>query len=364
MNAKELLRRHAAGERGFDGVSLRGETLREVDLSGVSLRGADLGGADLVKARLDGADLEGAVLRGANLGSTSFRGAKLRHADLRDANARAEFEGADLTGARFTEGSVAKARRGRVPVEDVLVVSDRAYREECLSKPIDYDWLLAHLRPDIRQLATPSESDDAWERTLRLPAFELWLSDLEVGSWQLAIRAAYGAAATTLAFWHALEASPSARAPRLVCPPSYKMEGIAKYLAQPERETLRRLAQLIDVTSQEPRRYSEEMAPWIDVDEHGLIESKASWCEEAAESCLEVLLHSVMGPYYDGFNATPRSLRFVGMTALSAHRHSTLEPIEPAIEAVLAGIREQLTPDELAVSLSTTERLYRAPAAW
>jgi hypothetical protein len=159
MNAKELLRRHAAGERGFDGVSLRGETLREADLSGVSLRGADLGGADLVKARLDGADLEGAVLRGANLGSTSFRGAKLRHADLRDANARAEFEGADLTGARFTEGSVAKARRGRVPVEDVLVVSDRAYREECLSKPIDYDWLLAHLRPDIRQLATPSESD-------------------------------------------------------------------------------------------------------------------------------------------------------------------------------------------------------------
>lgn len=359
MNAKELLRRHAAGERGFDGVSLRGETLREADLSGVSLRGADLGGADLVKARLDDADLEGAILRGA-----SFRGAKLRDADLRDANTHSEFEGADLTGARFTEGSLAKARRGRVAVEGVLVVSDRAYREECLSKPIDHDWLLAHLRPDIRQLATPSESDDAWERTLLFPAFELWLSELEVASWQLAIRAAYGAAATTLGCWSALEASPSARAPRFVCPPSHKMEGIAKYLAQPERETLRRLAQLIDVTSQDPRRYWEEMAPWIDVEEHGLIESKAWWCEEAADSCLEVLLHSLMGPYYDGFNATPGSLRFAGMTALSAHRHSTLEPIEPAIEAVLAGIREQLTPDKLAVSLSTTERLYRAPAAW
>jgi hypothetical protein len=364
MNAKELLRRYAAGERGFDGVRLRGETLREEDLSGVSLRHADLSSADLVKARLDGADLEGANLRGANLGSTSFRGANLREADLRDSNARSAFEGAALAGARFTESGLAKARRGGIAIDAVLVMADRAYREECLSKPIDHDWLLRHLQPDIRQLATPSESDDEWERTLVFPAFELWLGELEVASWQLAIRAAYGAATTTLASWTALEASPSSHKPRLVCPPSYKVDGIARYLAQPDDETLRRLAQLIDFTSQDPRRYSPEMAPWIDVGDEGLLESKASWCEEAADSCLEVLLHSVMGPYYDSFDATPRSLRFAGMTALSAHRNSTTESIEPAIEKVIAGIREQLTPDKLAVSLSTTERLYRAPAAW
>lgn len=364
MNAEELLRRRAAGERRFDGVRLRGETLRGVDLSGVSLRGADLGSADLVKARLDGADLEGAVLRGANLGNTSFRGANLRGADLRDANARAELEGADLAGARFTEGSLAKARRGRVAIDGVMVVSDRTFREECLSKPIDHDWLEAHLRPDIRELATPSQSDDEWERTLIFPSFELWLSELEVASWQLAIRAAYGAALTTLGYWKALEASASARGPLLVCSPGHKMEGIGRYLARPDDETLRLLAQLIDVTSQDPRRYSPEMAPWIDVGEEGLIESKSWWCEEAADTCLEVLLHSLMGPYYDGFDATPKSLRFAGMTALSAHRNSTLEPIEPAIERVIAGIREELTPDKLAVSFSTTERLYRTPAAW
>jgi uncharacterized protein YjbI with pentapeptide repeats len=44
MNANELLRRYAAGERDFGGAQLRGAYLNEAILNGADLRQADLSG--------------------------------------------------------------------------------------------------------------------------------------------------------------------------------------------------------------------------------------------------------------------------------------------------------------------------------
>ena len=61
MKASELLRRYAAGERDFRGVSLRGQSLKGQDLSGADFSGADIRSADFTGAVLCGANFSGAV---------------------------------------------------------------------------------------------------------------------------------------------------------------------------------------------------------------------------------------------------------------------------------------------------------------
>ncbi|MEM9070641.1 MAG: pentapeptide repeat-containing protein [Myxococcota bacterium] len=355
LSPNELLRRYQAGERDFEGARLLGESLRGFDLRGVSLRGANLAGADLVGANLDGADLRGASLRGANLAKTSLRDANLTDADLRDANARADFDGAHLRGARFTERGASLQELHEVTIQD-----DRTYREERLAQGVDPDWLRSHLSPDLDLLATPSESEDEWEKTLVFPEFQAWLAELENASATLAVYAALGAAQSTLPCWTALEASPHPRAPRLVCPPTYKLAGVASYVATPRDETLARLAGLIDYSSQDSRRFHDEMKPWLDVPPGALIDSQAGWCEEAADHALETLLHAVMGSYYPSFNVIAGPLWFTGMCALNAHRRGSEEPVQAALEKVVAGISGHL----MATPLTTRDRRYPKPTAW
>ncbi|MBD3240351.1 MAG: hypothetical protein GF331_07180 [Chitinivibrionales bacterium] len=96
LDAVELRRRYAEGERDFTGVVLpKKADLSRAELNGVILSGARLRQVDLEDARLDGARLEGADLRDANLEHASLRGANLCGADLRGAN----LEDVDLTEA-------------------------------------------------------------------------------------------------------------------------------------------------------------------------------------------------------------------------------------------------------------------------
>ena len=62
MEAEELLRRYAAGERDFTGIDLRESKLIDVQLTEINLRKADLSGADLTRI-----DLQNAVLQDSKL---------------------------------------------------------------------------------------------------------------------------------------------------------------------------------------------------------------------------------------------------------------------------------------------------------
>ena len=77
MDAEELKRRYAAGQRDFTGVNLIRAKLIGADLVGVNLWGANLSGANLVRAKLWGANLTGANLVGANLTKANLCGMKL-----------------------------------------------------------------------------------------------------------------------------------------------------------------------------------------------------------------------------------------------------------------------------------------------
>ncbi|MEH2236669.1 pentapeptide repeat-containing protein [Nostoc sp.] len=68
MDAEELLRRYAAGERNFAGIELR-NSVNSTDLF------PNLEGADLRKINLRGASLYRVNLSGANLSSADLSGA-------------------------------------------------------------------------------------------------------------------------------------------------------------------------------------------------------------------------------------------------------------------------------------------------
>ncbi|MBD2083528.1 pentapeptide repeat-containing protein [Coleofasciculus sp. FACHB-542] len=80
MDATELLKRYAAGERSFPFANLN-----NADLSGANLSNADLSGANLSNADLSGANLSNADLSGANFGHAYLATANLSHANLSDA---------------------------------------------------------------------------------------------------------------------------------------------------------------------------------------------------------------------------------------------------------------------------------------
>ncbi|WP_231510388.1 pentapeptide repeat-containing protein [Fischerella sp. PCC 9605] len=77
MDANEVLRRYAAGERNFRQADWRGISLAKANLSGVDLSGAHLSNADLSNSDLSNANLNWAGLRGANLSGANLKGAKM-----------------------------------------------------------------------------------------------------------------------------------------------------------------------------------------------------------------------------------------------------------------------------------------------
>jgi hypothetical protein len=117
-STEELLRRYAAGERGFHKTDLSGANLSGANLSGANLavtlfertdfRGADLSSTRFDGAHLGGADLSdtklrGACLGGANLGAANLQRADLANADLGSADlGSVDLRGADLGGATLS----------------------------------------------------------------------------------------------------------------------------------------------------------------------------------------------------------------------------------------------------------------------
>lgn len=80
MNAEELLRRYADGERDFRAVNLTRADLHQANLCqtifiAADLHEANLSGANLGGAKLSEANLNGANLSGANLISCDLSGA-------------------------------------------------------------------------------------------------------------------------------------------------------------------------------------------------------------------------------------------------------------------------------------------------
>ncbi|MEK0180597.1 pentapeptide repeat-containing protein [Microcoleus anatoxicus] len=57
MNAEELLRRYADGERDFEGVDLRRVDLCNANLSGINLRNSYIEESGLIHINLSGANL-------------------------------------------------------------------------------------------------------------------------------------------------------------------------------------------------------------------------------------------------------------------------------------------------------------------
>lgn len=130
----DLLKRYAAGERNFAGITTNGvETrsflcgadlsniilsgaylsrirLEEVDFSGAKLVGTYLGGATLNRSDFSKADLTGAYLRRAVLASVNLRSANLTGANLSGAT----LSGADLTYARLQETNLSQVDLSRI----------------------------------------------------------------------------------------------------------------------------------------------------------------------------------------------------------------------------------------------------------
>ena len=108
MDAQELLRRYAAGERDFSKARLRGIMLDMTDLKDINLSGADLSGADLSGADLSGANLSGARLCEGIFIKVNFSGADLSGADLTYSGIiKSNFTKAILDGAKMGgEGGV------------------------------------------------------------------------------------------------------------------------------------------------------------------------------------------------------------------------------------------------------------------
>ena len=99
MTAEELLRRYAAGERDFSGVSLRGLDFSNCDFRGIILSNADLSMTGWERANLSNADLSGAYFHDGGLNNAILIEANLSRASLQDC----ALIGADLTDACVEE---------------------------------------------------------------------------------------------------------------------------------------------------------------------------------------------------------------------------------------------------------------------
>jgi uncharacterized protein YjbI with pentapeptide repeats len=125
MQAEEILKQYADGERNFSGINITEVNLSRANLTGIDFSDATLSianftGANLSEANLSGAKLNVAKMSGANFSQTKFNGAILNVANLVRANLkgtqliqaaliRAELIRADLTGANLREANLSGA---------------------------------------------------------------------------------------------------------------------------------------------------------------------------------------------------------------------------------------------------------------
>lgn len=109
MNAEELLKQYATGERNFPAVQLC-----EANLSGVNLSHANLSGANLSVANLSGSNLSEANLSRTKLNVAKLSGANLAKANLEEANLNvANLTLADLHYADLRQASLVRAEMAR-----------------------------------------------------------------------------------------------------------------------------------------------------------------------------------------------------------------------------------------------------------
>lgn len=116
INVRRLMSAKEDGRTSFRGIDLHGADLRKVDLNYLDLTGANPSGLFLFSTKLDGANFTDAKLRGLSGGFTI---------------ARANFTGADLTGADLScraahDGAIRRRNssqdgfhRGRSPLGEV-----------------------------------------------------------------------------------------------------------------------------------------------------------------------------------------------------------------------------------------------------
>jgi uncharacterized protein YjbI with pentapeptide repeats len=97
-----MIARHAAGERDFRALDLDDRTY---DFSGASLAGTDFSGSFLI-ADFRGADLAGALFTNCNVKTCDFRDANLAGASFASsAIDAADFRGANLSGTLFIDAT-------------------------------------------------------------------------------------------------------------------------------------------------------------------------------------------------------------------------------------------------------------------
>lgn len=114
MNAEELLKQYATGERNFPAVNLT-----EANLSGVNLSKANLKGANLTVANLCGSNLSEVDLSQAKLNVAKLSGANLTKANLYEANLNvANLTLADLSKAEMRQASLVRAEMARADLSE------------------------------------------------------------------------------------------------------------------------------------------------------------------------------------------------------------------------------------------------------
>lgn len=77
MDAKEMLRQYATGQRSFRTQDLRNLVLTHANLNDADFTGSNLSGSDLSYANLTNANLNWTTLKGANLSGAYLKGAKM-----------------------------------------------------------------------------------------------------------------------------------------------------------------------------------------------------------------------------------------------------------------------------------------------
>lgn len=114
MNAEELLKQYATGERNFSAARLCEENLSGVNLSKVNLNGANLSVANLCGTNLSEADLSKTKLNVAKLSGANLTKANLSEANLNVANLTlADLNQADLRQASLVRAEMARAELSR-----------------------------------------------------------------------------------------------------------------------------------------------------------------------------------------------------------------------------------------------------------
>jgi uncharacterized protein YjbI with pentapeptide repeats len=90
MDANDVLKRYAGGQRNFRLQDLKGLSFIQANLNSADFTGADLSGADLSNSDLGNANLNWTILKGANLNGANLKGTKMPdgriHNDLRESS--------------------------------------------------------------------------------------------------------------------------------------------------------------------------------------------------------------------------------------------------------------------------------------